>query len=204
MDPVSSERQVTFTQLLTAADELLVVALIARRPEAPRALLVRFSPMVRGILRRFLGRDGGIEDSIQEVFLQVFRTLPTLREPKALRAFVMAIATHTAMRQASRARARDWSIGSDDLDERGATVDVAAQHALMRLDAVLSGIRPCDRTAFLLRFVEGMCVDEIADAVRASPATVQRRYKRAWARVTYLASKDLFLRDYLQTFAVTS
>jgi hypothetical protein len=71
-------------------DADLVQALRAGDPEAPAALWARYSPSVGRVLAKALGPTIEIEDLKQEVFLRVFRRLPSLRDPSALRAFVLA------------------------------------------------------------------------------------------------------------------
>jgi RNA polymerase sigma-70 factor, ECF subfamily len=182
------------------SDGALALALLAQDPGAPRLAWSRFSPLVRRMLARFFGPRIDVEDFVQEVFLCLFRQLRTLRDPGALRAFVIAITIRTARHQARRAHARRWltfSAGSG-VEDVTSTSDVAAQHAVLRLYGLLSRIRERDRTAFVLRFIEGMQADEIAEAMGVSVPTVRRRFTRAWARVTLLASRDPFLSGYLR------
>ena len=76
----------------TFRGEDLVGALRAGNPEAPAALWARYSPSVGRVLAKALGPSLEIEDLTQEVFLRVFGRLPSLRDPSALRAFVLAVA----------------------------------------------------------------------------------------------------------------
>lgn len=198
----SSAGQRPSAPLLLAADpsdRTLALALLAQDPGAPRLAWSRFSPLVRRMLTRFFGPRIDVEDFSQEVFLCLFRRLRTLRDPGALRAFVMAVTIRTARHQARRARARRWLTLSavSTVEDVRSTSDVAAQHAVLRLYDLLSRIRERDRTAFVLRFIEGMQADEIADVVGASVPTVRRRFTRAWARVTFLAGRDPFLSRYV-------
>src|SRR6476469_1542878 len=78
-----------------ADDATLARALIARDPRAPRVLWQRFAPMVFRMLRRTLGSDHDLDDLAQEVFLCVFEKVRALREPKALKAFVISVTSLT-------------------------------------------------------------------------------------------------------------
>lgn len=185
-------------------DHDLALALLSAAPAAPRIAWSRYSPLVRKYLRRFFGPRVDVEDLVQEVFLCLFRRLPTLRDPSSLPAFIIAITVRTARHQARRVRARRWlalSAAPDIAESRRSTADVAAEYALVRLYAVLSRIRACDRTCFVLRFIEGMQSDEIAKVVGVSIPTVRRRFTRAWGRVSYLASQDPFLAEYVRASA---
>ncbi len=89
-------------------DADLARALIAKDPQAPRALWRRFAPMVFRMLRRALGPGHDVEDLAQEVFLCVFEKVPTLREPKALKAFVISITVLTTRSELRRLWVRRW------------------------------------------------------------------------------------------------
>lgn len=142
-----------------------------------------------------------VEDALQEVFLRVFTRLPVVRDPQAFQAFVITITVRVAGRHARRTRSWQWLAMSapDNAPDGRATDDVTAQHALTRLSDVLSRVRECDRKAFVSRFIEGRQVKEIADLSRLSRATIKRRLIRASARVSYLASRDIFLAEYLNS-----
>jgi RNA polymerase sigma factor (sigma-70 family) len=72
-----------------------------------------------------------------------------------------------------------------------------AREALARFYKILDRIRPRDRVAFVLRFVEGMGVAEVATAVGVSVPTARRCFTRAWERFTLLAGRDPFLAEYV-------
>lgn len=66
----------------------------------------------------------------------------------------------------------------------------------MSLSRVLARICELDRVAFILRFIHGLPVDEIAEVLRTSQATARRRFRRARARMLLHARNDVFLSDY--------
>src|SRR3954462_13254233 len=72
-------------------DTDLVAAFLRKDVWAPAAIWGRYYPLVRRIAFRASGPGRDVDDIIQEVFLRLFRRLPGLRDPSALRAFVLAI-----------------------------------------------------------------------------------------------------------------
>lgn len=184
------------------ADAELALALIARDPKAPRALWNRFAPMVFRILKRAMGPGHDVEDLVQDVFLCVFEKVPALREPKALRAFVISFTMLTARGELRRlwrqSRIRRLDKGDASEDEL-VHVDTDGREALGRFYAVLDRINPHDRTMFVLRFIEGLELTEVAAASGVSLATSKRRLARAWAKVILLVGRDPILSDYLTT-----
>src|SRR5437764_1468619 len=90
-------------------DAALAHALIERRPTAPAALWERFAPMVHRMLRRTLGPGHDVDDVVQEVFLCVFQKVAGLREPRALRAFVISVTALTARYELRRRWVPGWN-----------------------------------------------------------------------------------------------
>ncbi len=88
----------------------------------------------------------------------------------------------------------DLRVVNDDTDSR---------QALVRFYRILDRIRARDRTAFVLRFIEGMEVADVAAAMGVSIPTVRRCFTRAWQRVSFFAKRDPFLADYLTTLGST-
>jgi RNA polymerase sigma-70 factor (ECF subfamily) len=182
-------------------DVSIVRALRARDPRAANALWSRFAPLVFRILRRMVGPGPHNEDIAQEVFLTVLMSLDKLKEPKALGAFIISV-TEFAVRDEYRARRR-----SGRLDRRlgetphrpFVTTDADSREALLRFATILGRLRPPERLAFALRFVEGQGFSEMASALGVSLATVKRRVKRARDRIAALAERDPILRGYLTT-----
>jgi hypothetical protein len=89
-------------------------------------------------------------------------------------------------------------------DLRVVNADSRAQHALIHFYRTLDRINERDRTAFILRFIEGMEAAEVAAALDVSVPTARRCFTRAWERVTFFARRDPFLVDYLTALKVTS
>ena len=130
------------------------------RPQAPRALWRRFAPMVFRMLKRALGPGHDVEDLAQEVFLCVFEKVPALREPKALKAFVISITVLTTRSELRRLWVRRWIRLSRTRATRPAKRWCHAGHRLARgARPFLRGPGPRqrqDRTLFVLRFMEGL------------------------------------------------
>lgn len=181
-------------------DAELVKALLRADPRAPRLAVERFSPMVRGVLRRGLGNDGEVEDALQEVFICLFRRLPSLRDPLSLRPFVLAIAVNTAMHERRRRQRRSILSFAHEptlTGVAGASGAATANYALARLSNLLRRLTARDRTTFQLRYVEGCTAVEVAQQLGVSEPTARRSFMRAWRRVRVWAARDPFLADYL-------
>ena len=168
-------------------DEDLVGALRAGDPEAPGALWARYSPSVGRVLAKALGPSLEIEDLTQEVFLRVFGRLPSLRDPSALRAFVLAVAMNVLKWELRRRwvgrRIRLSGTGSLP-DIESTSTDAEARHALRRCYRILDSLPTKERMAFVLRYMEGMTIDEVAAALAVSISTAKRWVNRGAAKVS--------------------
>jgi RNA polymerase sigma-70 factor (ECF subfamily) len=182
-------------------DEALVRALIAKRTEAARTVWQRFSPMVRRIIRRSLGPVSDAEDLVQEVFMQLFAKVHKLREPKVLKAFIISITTLTIRQELRRRKLKSWLGLRPDaaaLDMRVVQPDPIAREALLRFYSLLDRFNPRDRTAFVLRYIEGLELVEVASALGVSLATTKRSLAHVQERLARFVERDPLLADYLQ------
>lgn len=153
--------------------------------------------MVQGILRRGLGTDGDAEDAFQEVFLCLFRRVPTLRDPVSLRAFVLSIATNTLMHERRRRQKRSLFTSNDLAAAAAPSPDEpSASYALARLGKLLARLGERERRTFVLSVCEGCTALEAAAALGVSEPTARRALSYARSRIRTWAARDPFLLDY--------
>lgn len=181
------------------SDAELVAALVQGRPEAYRTVWDRFSPLVGGVLRRSLGPDE-LEDVQQEVFSCLFRRMSTLRDPLALRPFVIAITLNTVKyeRRRRRRRARVGLIPDPAQLNVADRDQPASKLAFARFTRLVRQLAAREQATFVYRFIDGMTLSQIAKAMHISEPTARRSFSRAWARMQKWAARDPFLNDYLQ------
>jgi RNA polymerase sigma-70 factor, ECF subfamily len=187
-------------QLSRASDAELGRALIDADPEAFYVAWQRFLPLVRHMVRRVLGRAAEADDIVQEIFFSLFRSVRNLRDPVTLRAFVMAITVRTLSYEQRRQRRRSFLTLETEEQTEGLriTADPASKHAFVSFQHLVSRLRERERTALMLRFVQGMGADEIGEALGVSAPTARRSFARAIERLSTWASRDPFLVDYLK------
>ena len=147
----------------------------------------RFAPMVLTLAKRTLGSHSEAEDIGQDVFCRVYRKVRTLREPDSFRNFVYTCTLRVLQTELHRKKMRSWLTFEqpDSLDRLGSgTLDVESRDLLRRFYRLLERLSPRDRIVFVLRRVESMSVEEIADATKASESTVKRSLARASSRLS--------------------
>lgn len=190
-------------ELSEGSDAALALQLQAGTPGAARAVWERYSPLVRRILSRALGPERDVEDSLQEVFLCLFNKAPELRNPAALRAFIVSIAIRTLRHEIRRRKLRSWlrlDGNSAAQDLRSVNPDPDAREALTRFYALLDRLNTRDRSVFVLHVIEGMDVETVASALQVSVPTIRRCFARAREKIALLAGRDPMLVDYVSKF----
>jgi len=157
-------------------ERLLVVRAQAGDEAAFGELVERFSPRLRYFLRKLLASADAAEDALQDVWLDVFRHLPQLADPRSLVAWLYRIARDRAFGRL-RKSGRFQQLADD-----GAVVDVAAAdngdfspEDAARIHAALDKLAPEHREVLVLRFLEDMSYDQIARVVGCQLGTVRSR-----------------------------
>ena len=165
----------------SASDERGLIERSATDPAAIGALYRRHYPAIARYIRRRIGCSHDAEDLIAETFVGMVKYLPRFRVRSVpFRSWLYRLATtqvnrwtrrrrRAAIRELS-ARAQELASHGDDDGEKG--IDRDGVHlALMslppRFQAVLS-----------LHYMEGMCVEEIAEVLQCAPGTVKSRLAR--------------------------
>jgi RNA polymerase sigma-70 factor (ECF subfamily) len=169
-------------------------------PAAHAAIWDRYAPLVRRVLARAIGPGSEVEDQVQEVFLRFYRNRALLRDPGALRSFLFGITLRVAATELRSRRIRSWLRLTRDgvLEEPEAPRgDPDAREAVRRLYAILDRLDAQSRLAFVLHYVDGWELTEVAEAFGVSLATIKRRLARTSMRVFASAQADTLLVPYL-------
>jgi RNA polymerase sigma-70 factor (ECF subfamily) len=184
----------------TIDDATLAKLAAEKDPRAAAVLWDRYASLVRGILRRTLGPSADVEDLVQDAFIGMFRTLGGLRDPSALRSFIVGTAIRVARSELRRKRVRRWlsltPTGTLPDSETMGAVDPEARRAVKRLYEVLDKIDDRSRMAFVLRHIEGYELTEVAEAMQCSLATTKRALVKAQERVDAHVKSDPLLAPY--------
>jgi RNA polymerase sigma-70 factor (ECF subfamily) len=168
-------------------ERLLVVRLQAGDEAAFVELAEQYSPRLRYYLRKMLGDPDGADDALQEVWLDVFRGASQLADPAAFPAWIYRIARDRACRELRRVSRSPRELGDEEPLE--ASTDNETEFSpedAARIHAALDELPPEQREALVLRFLESMSYEAIADVVGCPVGTVRSRIhyaKRALRRL---------------------
>lgn len=180
-------------------DSALVEGLRRGDAAARRELFDRFAPHVERVLARVLGRDPELSDALHDTFVQAFGSVSSLRDASALKAWLSMVAVYTARGIIRRRKVRRWLHfwAPEDLPETtSSSASAEDSWAVSRVYALLDRLPADHRIAFTLRYVEGMSLQEVAEACSCSLATVKRRLSRAQTTFLDAARTDPVLAEW--------
>lgn len=150
------------------------------------ALAEEVGPRALSIARSLLGSREAAEDAVQEAFERAFRRLRTFRGDASLSTWFLRIVVNTAHRHGRRRRrllaftrveapaierARSGSRTPEQVSE--------ANEIGRRLDQALARLPRRQRTAFVLRYLEGLSTAETAGVMSCAEGTVKAALFRA-------------------------
>jgi RNA polymerase sigma-70 factor (ECF subfamily) len=174
------------------ADERLAESLRAGSEEAYERLVARFQQPVYNLVFRLLADPGESSDVVQEVFLKIFRNIATFRSQSSLKTWIYRIAVnevHNYRRWFYRHRRQEVVLDEegeggrnfgDTVPDRGRSpYDYALDgEKRVMIEDALARINPAFRAAVVLRDVEDLSYEEIADILEVSLGTVKSRITR--------------------------
>jgi RNA polymerase sigma-70 factor (ECF subfamily) len=173
-------------------DQALVSRLRSCEEAAYEALLDRYEHPVFNLVSRLLDDPADAADVTQEVFLKVFRNVGSFRGDSSLKTWIYRIAVneaHNHRRWFGRHRKQEVAIDPavDETESRGdwvpdpgrSPLEIAMEHEQENLIATaLSQINPNFRAVLVLREIEALNYDEIAEILGVSLGTVKSRILR--------------------------
>ncbi len=195
---------VTPEQEAALEDERLLAGLQMGDDRAYERLIQRFQNPVYNLAWRLLNDPTEASDVVQEVFLKVFRSVGTFRGESSLRTWIYRIAvneSHNRRRWHFRHRRGETAIEEtfDDsegrerplLDNGQTPYDFTMnREAQLLLEEGLSAINPVFSAALVLREVDDLSYDEIAQVLDVSIGTVKSRILRGREALgRYLANR---------------
>ncbi|MFZ5831413.1 MAG: RNA polymerase sigma factor [Planctomycetota bacterium] len=136
-------------------------------------LVDRYGPRLRYFLRKLLGEVELAEDALQDVWLDVIKSVARLAEPAAFSTWIYRIARDRAYRALRRRRHRsmeDRELAASPRDDEEFSREDAE-----RIHDSLNQLAPEHREVLVLRFLEEMAYDQIAQVIGCRLGTVKSR-----------------------------
>jgi RNA polymerase sigma-70 factor (ECF subfamily) len=137
---------------------------------------------IAGVVHRLLGRDGEVDDIVQETFIAAMESLDRIEEPLAVRAWLVTVAVRKTRRVLARRRRRAlFAFWTRDLAPRAS--DPRDRQPVDELHDALQRIPEELRIPWILHRIEQLSLPETAAACESSLATIKRRIADAEERL---------------------
>jgi RNA polymerase sigma-70 factor (ECF subfamily) len=185
---------------LGTEDSVLTTELKNGSEEAFALLIAQYQVPVYSLISRILNDPSDASDITQDVFIKVFRNIGSFHGDSSLRTWIYRIALHEASNQRRwwfRHRGREVTIemetsGQEEssstylkdmlVDEHASPYELTAHEELRRkVEAELRRLPEPFGTVVILRDLEGMSYDEIAEILGTRLGTVKSRLVRGRA-----------------------
>lgn len=137
-------------------------------------LIGQFSPGLRLYLSKVSGQPSLADDLLQETWFDAYRKINTLRDPASFTAWLYRIARDKAYRHLRR-RVPSSDPDSFDLAEAIAVDDTFSPEDAEEVRAALDELPQEQREVLILRFVEDMDYEQIAEVINRPVGTVRSR-----------------------------
>jgi len=163
--------------------------------DAFNTLVLANQGQVYNLCLRMLGSPQAAEDAAQDAFIAAYRAVPRFRGGR-FRAWLLRIAANACYDELRRRRSRPQVPLEAPADDERPRAELPAsdapleQHAerleLARcLQEGLASLPPDQRLAVILRDVQGLAYEEVAEATGASLGTVKSRISRGRAALRH-------------------
>ncbi|MGJ0503688.1 MAG: RNA polymerase sigma factor [Methylocystis sp.] len=156
------------------------------------AIMRRHNQLLFRTARSIVHNDAEAEDVVQDAYLRAWRALGNYRAESKLSTWLVRITTNEALGRLRRKSAQiiplEAAMTSHESEAQTALNDEperSPEQSMMRvqmrklLEARIDLLPEAFRTVFMLRAIEEMSVEEIAEALEIPEATVRTRFFRA-------------------------
>jgi RNA polymerase sigma-70 factor (ECF subfamily) len=171
-----AQSQLDFVNELRAGEESAFELLVAQY-ERP---IVRF-------LYRYLGNSEEAREVCQDVFIKVFRGIPSFQNQCSLKTWIYRITLNTVLNEKRRwhQRFKDRFLGLETVtrtrrdSQPDPEMSLTMNERSRRINLALRKLRPDHRAILVMRDLEGLSYQEISTALDLALGTVKSRLARA-------------------------
>src|SRR5947199_8631931 len=183
---------------IRSQEEAAIVAELKAGSEAAYAWLIgEFQQPVYGLVYRVVNDPADAADTTQEVFLKVFRGMTHFHGESSLKTWIYRIAIHEASNRRRwwfRHKSKETSVEQTDgdlqhcspteinlalVDHRKSPFDTVADHEVQaRVECELRKVSDPYRTAVVLRDIDDLSYEQLADITQVEHGTVKSSLAR--------------------------
>lgn len=169
-----------------ATDTSLIQRAVDGDERAMRQLWSQHAPHIDAVVRRLVGNSDDAVDIAQEVWIQIFRALPTYRGDSQFGTWAHRIAVNRTLNALRRTRRLERI--ETDIEEDTASVEHGSERAMLAasIEDATARLSPGARTVFVMHDVEGYTHEEIAAELGITPGGSKSQLFKARARLRKL------------------
>ena len=177
--------KVSDVTLSEAADDTLITLFLQGEDRAYRFLVERYEERIRNLIHSIFRDADMVQDLSQEVFLKAYQALPHFRFESSFYTWLYRIAVNKSRDELRRRKIRSFlsfqALDNGvraDLEQRLSTPPQTNEYA----DIVALGLKALpdhQRIVVILKDMEGLSYEEIADVLQIEVGTVKSRLSRA-------------------------
>jgi RNA polymerase sigma-70 factor (ECF subfamily) len=167
-------------------DQITIRRAINGDEAALRHIWTQHAPRIDALVRRLVGDPDQAADVAQEVWIQIFRALPTYRGDSQFSTWAHRIAVNRTL-NALRSMRR-LSKAEVDIEEDTSTVEHDGDRSLLAqtIDEAVQKLSPGARAVFVLHDVEGYTHEEIAEQLGITAGGTKSQLFKARAKLRRL------------------
>jgi RNA polymerase sigma-70 factor (ECF subfamily) len=177
---------------LEASSDAAIVARVLRGDaEAFRGLVDRYRDQYARYALHMLGNQEDAEEALQDAFTRAYRALPRCEDPERFGAWLFRILVNRCRTAGTRRGRRARTFVADEAALLGASEEHPEDRAAWReeIDRAVHRLRPEQREAFLLKYVEELGYDEMSQLTGVGVSALKMRVMRACERLRDLLSE---------------
>ncbi len=173
-------------------DQVLVERVQRGERQAFDLLVIKYQRRIMRLLARLVHDPAEVEDLAQEVFIKAWRALPQFRGESAFYTWIYRIALNTARNWLATRRRQPMLLdAAENEDGETFSVDdnltdyatpesaVVGREIVDTINQAIEDLPEDQRTAIVLREIEGMTYEEIAQIMQCPVGTIRSRIYRA-------------------------
>lgn len=169
-------------------DAALVTRVLAGDTAAYATLVARYRAQFARYAVRMLGNREDAEEALQDAFLRAFRSLSKCDDPERFSSWLFRILANRCRTAGSRRGRREQTFVRDEFALLDASEDHPEDRVAWReeIQRALMMLEADQREAFLLKHVEDLGYDEMAEITGIGVSALKMRVKRACERLRAL------------------
>ena len=176
---------------MESLDAAAVALVRAGDRDAFRPIVERYSDMLFRLAYRITSNEADAEEVVQETFLRAYRKLDSFDGRSSVSTWLFRIATNCSLDLLDRRKTQPQLLAADPEEDESAPEERVASERpdpermaynsemQATIQAGLQSLTSVERTAFVLRHVEGRSVEEIAAALNVRAGAARHSVFRA-------------------------